>query len=726
MQATRKIITVINEHIQKAKDNQSAVSLPVIRVEKGVACLAFFVYVKPENNWTNTTKRPGGFILADITTGKIIDVKPCPKNEFSSQAHNREYRLMPESGFVPDEDYNDKMFGLLDNVRQMVIEGGEERYYKGLYEQYLSMVKKTAHQEYQVFYEDLSRLDGIQGREENQSQMQVNENDAHQEDDVKEKEPADKKSEPIEEKEPTKQGEGEHTSSQVVWDPSVNLSSVPERTYKMLERISEHVVLLESDTPNEIRFEYPLFCFTEDRTEGGDEWQELQVRLANNDLAKAHFRTTMKDTIFTACANKKKRGCMFGSCPYVAAAYIRFLKENNPQELTKQRNAFYANNPKWMKTPAILPTKRPDGISPEQLATGAQMYEDGRVSATISEDAHIQVQWQESLGPKGVQLQSRIISFEAIEKAKPIDDESWSLLGVDGNVLPRQVAWAIAALCPENAPKNKDSYSSKESNAAGEQSEAKLTDRGEPARLTPSVSPIKDVDPGQAKKTDGDTHDVQKAQEGSAESANNKRIPLYIDKGGAAYQCLNNRHITSFCGHAICDDYEPRPETIRAVKALLKDKGFQNIIEVAIGDFNPQESGEKTAYLVSGIRKDIDVSVLRRFHANTVVILFAAKPVLDALFADQVVKGIYAYCSMRESKYNLDAIYKDIQNALPPELSEKLTEQSRQSLAQWLKNRAIPDNPDGIPSWITWQCILAGRIVFDNGTQERNKGYAKK
>ena len=710
MQATRKIVENIQKQIAEGLQNSAlTISFPVLRTEDGQAYLAVFGCIKPENEWAGVTARPKSYCLVDIASGEMRGAYLAQKRDFSGRSHEKSYRYYPEDKFVPSEEYLDEVYDLMDQVRQMVLEGLEPRHYAEIYNKYLQMIKRTVHAEYRVFYDDLCGKTGLAPKNAPEASGQ------------------DSRSE-------QKEAATFHPKD-VHWQPEHNLSTVPDRTFHMLERVAEHIVLLETDKQGEVRFEYPMFCFAGDRQDSGDEWQELQTRLANGDFKKARFRTMAKNTIFTSCANSKKRGCLFGSCPYVAAAYIRFLKDYYPERLKEERE-----RAKVKATTLVYPLEgiacgRPVDIADAELDAARAVYENGTLSVTKTEQDSILVEWQESLGPKGVQLMQRTIPVGALSDA--VTETGWGIKDKEGVLLPQTIALALAALAlPETANKQPDATKEEREPAAEaitEVPDKATTDSKRDEVVAISVSMPqegeqiqqnegKDTKPAAAEKL---AATEQKAVQGQERSDGGGGRPIYIDKGSPAYTCLNNRDITEVYGHIICKGNEPSPECLKAMHSLLQKKGYQKIIEVKADQFQPDRMMPKTAFLITGLRKNTDTRAFRRFVPDVAIILCASKVVFESLCADPVIRNIYAKCAMREERMDIDVIYRRMTEKLPREMQKTLSEQSKQALAAWIKGKALPDNEDGVAAFVAWQCVLENRLIFE-GQERGGKPREKK
>ena len=132
---------------------------------------------------------------------------------------------------------------------------------------------------------------------------------------------------------------GQEKASQK-WKPKENLSELPDRYFHIAERIADMIVFLPERDGN-IRFQHPAFCFQEDSLPDADPWLVMQAKLMHADVRMRKHEVAPEKTIYTTCTYRDR--CLFNVCPYVTAAYIRYLKDNDPEELEAQREAYRAN-----------------------------------------------------------------------------------------------------------------------------------------------------------------------------------------------------------------------------------------------------------------------------------------------------------------------------------------------------------------------------------------------
>lgn len=133
-----------------------------------------------------------------------------------------------------------------------------------------------------------------------------------------------------------------YTIDDVLWTPTEDLSVLPDRYFHIAERISEHIEFLPC-AKKEIRFSYPLFCFRSDTQPGRDPWQMMQAKVLDPkaEIKSGRYQIRPDGSIYTSC--RYKDHCIFLTCPYIIAAYIKYLSIKDPSELAAQR-AKYAEN----------------------------------------------------------------------------------------------------------------------------------------------------------------------------------------------------------------------------------------------------------------------------------------------------------------------------------------------------------------------------------------------
>ena len=225
------------------------------------------------------------------------------------------------------------------------------------------------------------------------------------------------------------------------WKPVVNLSPLDEFMYRRLEELSEYITFLPCEEEGVLRYEYPVVCNNEDAGENGDVWLSILHRLSKGGYKHGHSRIKPGKSVFMqmSCAAK----CHFAGCPYVIAAYIRYLKEFDPNELERQRNVYHANRFTGIKeVPSVIPYHM-DGssVTKEELDKGLKCFDSGRFAISMSwPEEIVEVSWRKQARGKEEQLLHARIRKEELEKKAFRAD---NVRAEDGSTLPRGIALAI-------------------------------------------------------------------------------------------------------------------------------------------------------------------------------------------------------------------------------------------------------------------------------------------
>lgn len=130
-------------------------SLPVIYCENGKAYLAWFIYFFSDDDIRKGKfGRPRAWIVADIETGEMIERRSTKDIEFSDASYDVKYNVRTEPKYTSIEEYCNKIFGILDSVRNKIIKG--EKFPEEEYQNYLEEILPNVSKKYQRFYRDLS------------------------------------------------------------------------------------------------------------------------------------------------------------------------------------------------------------------------------------------------------------------------------------------------------------------------------------------------------------------------------------------------------------------------------------------------------------------------------------------------------------------------------------------------------------------------------------------
>ena len=346
MEATGKIFKNLLEYMRAfMKGKKLGLSHPVLREENGKIFLSFFV-TTPDFQ-TKQTPRPEYYILSDISSGKLNFAYQCTKRDFCNEPYDRKYSTLLPSAV--SREMIDQLYSLLDRARQSIIETNDPAHYRPLTDKYMARLKDIVPTEMAVFYDALYRLPDIPAKEE-MPFASVNEpaDMMQKTEEIKKETPPVPPVPPVspvttaEPEPPAAPAEKKaYTVKDVSWKPEINLTTLHEDDFRILEKVADAIKFLPCDTEGQIRYAYPLFCFEKDRMTDDDIWKELEKRTERGlfENTMGHFRLKPKKSIYNKCPNAKE-SCMFRYCPYIAAAYIKYLKETDPGELVREREEF--------------------------------------------------------------------------------------------------------------------------------------------------------------------------------------------------------------------------------------------------------------------------------------------------------------------------------------------------------------------------------------------------
>lgn len=152
----RKIIDELNRLVVGGAKVLHGMSHPVIRktADKHYA-IAIFVLTYSKTDLDNELlPRPSKWILADVTTGEVIQENLCSALDFSEQSFEKMYssKILHESPIT--RAYYDNMYNIFDTIRTVLFDTGSLD--PKLYQEYMELLLKIIPQEYQIFYTELS------------------------------------------------------------------------------------------------------------------------------------------------------------------------------------------------------------------------------------------------------------------------------------------------------------------------------------------------------------------------------------------------------------------------------------------------------------------------------------------------------------------------------------------------------------------------------------------
>ena len=559
---------------------------------------------------------------------------------------------------------------------------------------------------------------------------------------------------------------------EIDWTPQVNLSLLPERHFRAMNRIAEQVRFLNCEVPGKLKYEFPLYCFSRDGEGVKDPWIELAYLLRNGNLQKGRFRTTPRDTIYSICPKGKENNCLFGKCPYMVAAYIRYLKATNPQELKRQRNDYRENrftrDVRYLGEPGYE-IRLPERMDPQKLARGLAIADSGLFSAMRDDGASVRVLWLEDLGPKGYQIMERILPCQELSSGRP-SPESWR--DRNGSGLPGNIAYAVLAdyldrkglfestmqnlkgraqaeaaqaeageaaagtdkkksdITAEAAPAGKKKEEKTENRGSGTKEDRKANREAEPSARKPEQARQEAAPERQPEKEApkaGDAKEAEKNKSGSSASA----LAEYADPSSKAYRCVMSPDAKTFYGSIIHDGDPRKSMAFRALTKALKEKGFTGaklLPAAMLAEEDRKKAG--TLFAVTGFdwllrkedkgeeekgKRDETIKALHTFLPESGTILLLSEEESRALFAlDPSLQQIYGTCTLREQAPSTDALYERFLKCLPEELKKKVDANTKPGFERWYdKNwNRLPATEETLADYLAWRCTINGNIRF--------------
>lgn len=650
MQATRRIVAKIQEAL-KAKITD--LSLPVLRTTNGVIQIAMFVIEKKSADETETN-RPDFYLLLNVGSGEVELPVTChakPQNDFSREPYDKKYSSALPDGVEITEETLDELYEAMDGIRQMILEGVEASTYLKEYQEYMKKVLRIVPPSLCVFYRELSNLSGGEPAQRERAEEQV------QPETIKTYDAKDTK-----------------------WKFSVSdLSTVPQSIYSIAERIADNFIkFLPCDKPGFVRFEYPLLCTALDQKTSADPWMELTVRSANGGLSKGHFRSTSKKSIYTTCGKGQNGQCIFGCCPYVIAAYIRYLTDYDPKELARQRRRYKENrleiDEKQLHVKGYDIPMMQD-VEKEKALAGLSLLDNGRITVRRTHE-YINLSWCEDLGPKGMQLQTRDIPFA--EFSKPVHE----IRDLGGNEVKEEFLYAAKTYCLIASGKWKGYIQKGNPKAEPENASAKKKDVDEPSQRTDAEQRTRDT--GEQR---------------------------WISKSSAAYRCASNQSIKSFYGCYQVTDKNAMESTLNELYDMLSRKGVKNVRSVVLKDLSyPLQTD--TLYIVESLKSEHIPEALQIFSPGDSIVLCGTKQELDFLLNDPIVRSIYGMCYINGPQADILEVYRTVTRLLPEHLKSQINEDTERLFVEWAKTRTFPSDVLSAAELIAWQCQVDNSLVF--------------
>ena len=677
MQAIRKILQELNSKL--SNQNNAFISQPVLYRLDNKLYIAIFASERTKTEPPSIAK-PEFFCLTDISTGKLLACKKCDEGSLNGVKVKTTYSV-PNVTSVNEDDY-DKVYELFDSARQAYIEMPDKENYLVIYAKYMDGIKTLLPTDHIELYEALSiktkRYNPPTDKEEEKTEKEITTENKEK---TESKEKAENK-EKIENKEEPDNKE----KTTYKWTPEKNLSSSPERMVNVLSAIAKKITILEEDE-EKIKYEYPVFCFEEDRKTDMDPWLELQARIINDDIQTGRFKTPKFKSIYMTCTHGKEK-CIFGKCPYYAAAYLKKLQMEDGTELERQKKESRKNKEQLTDVNISIS----DAVDKEMVKKYLPLARSGKISLVKKNEDEVEIEYIESLGPKGCQIIGRTV------KKDSLSDMSDVMCDINGNEIPKNIIGAIMAEYADTAPQDK------KENVGQTKAEPKAKEAAAQGEENPCVRDTKGAD--------------------NIPKDNAFSITKVIDKGSLTWRILTNKDIKSFFAMMVEGEREKDEKLLKSVLKLLFDKGCTTIQRIDLSSF-PEKADTSVLYVVD-VSDTTDAHKLKMFIPDGKIILYGKKPQLDVLSKQHPIREIYAKCILRSEKIDYNAVFLDVIKLLPETLRNECRNVPVQQFINWIKAQSLPLNADGIPAYITWLCVAENRLVFVKPAQPQKQNGGNK
>ncbi|RXS72588.1 hypothetical protein [Blautia faecicola] len=641
MQATRKIMEqIINA--SKISQKPAYISYPVLRSEDNKIYLAAFSIEFDDSE----KECPQVCITMDIENGQMKTSRICKKTNFS--------KIMLQ-GKNASEEFNDQVYGLMDGIRQSLIEGVPLSDIQERYTKYMNTIIGAVSNDYKILYKDLSNI-------------------------MKDENPVRKN----------------YIIDQVRWNPEKNLSDIPEMLYTIAEQIAEYIKFLPMDAPNVIRYEYPDFCLEKDQEMICNPWSELLVKLHTGYDRKRHYKTTTKKkTILTTCMMGQSKGCIFGCCPYFIAAYIRFLKDFHPEELKRQRDQ-YKKNRFAIDAKGLNRLKCKIQISKnaekEKVKSGLSLVDSGKFFI-IQKDNVIRISYIDGRLETAAQVNENEISIEDVNNNPP--DQ---IKDVNGNIVNEEWIYALYAVYLVTNGMWNDFFNKKSSNIK-EVKSSEIKD----SKI--KVKPVKT----QEKKTESNHTNFSYVGFDLGKDEYKGTQQTY------AYRCANDPECRSFYGIYQYTDNSDL-SAVNDILRALKTRGAVSGWEMVELNKLPEKFDQNILYIVNDIRTKKVPEILEIFATGCFVLLCGDKADVESLLdASPIIQEMYTKCMLYGNKPDVQEVYQKVYHLLPESLKRSMKNASKEQLADWIHNNILPRNVESAAEYIAWRCTVERKIVFKVG-----------
>lgn len=429
MISTKKILEDIEKKVSAKFNIKAAASYPTIRFEDGTNKIAMFISEQDEDG---TLSKPILMFLIEVETGKALKGVKCADEPFYEDNGLDWY---PGVKSVSDEsDSLIEMYTVFDSIRQAISENADSQYVLELYADYMNRLNDRIPEECRPLYNALSMPRFSTGEES--KRKTVEKRHAEEKDSISNTpENTQLIANDDTEKEEAEVG-AEYSLKNINWSPISSLSKLPERTYRLISRIAPYIEILKTDTPDKIKYSYPIYCEWSDVTKGADKWVDLLNRLRSGTVPMGHYKIRPGKNLYSTC-KKGTVSCVFGKCPYVVAAYINYLKETNPNKLEKEREEYHKNRFSIdAQHSETLPYSLivPKNLNSEKLMRGLEDTDDYYVACVPVNSGLFSITWYD-----GDDKKSAVISQQEFMSGRlPFRD-------VSSHDIPERVCYALVA-----------------------------------------------------------------------------------------------------------------------------------------------------------------------------------------------------------------------------------------------------------------------------------------
>lgn len=481
---------IIDTTLQKTfippTEEMYGISHPVIRKDGDGYCLSSycFTYTKPEAG-KYVLSRPMWYCTADLNSGALLSIHSCSSsNDFSTADRSGTYTVL--QGDCSKNIRYQNIAHLLDEARKELQKSGEP--VSPPYREYMEALLAMVPDAFGRFYLDLSvPLDDTEDAQafrvlRDEVVVRAGENMPAQ-GSVHVPSTGKGPDAPAAPPEKPAHTDGHGPESRLIveavraacrsydssfsncagreWKPERNLSLLSPDRFMALLRLSETIQFLDTGGNEGIKFSHPALCTRRDFTRGADTWQELQYRaLLQKDVLRGHLMITPRKNLFTRCTASVAKKCVFPYCPYIVAAYMRYLAEGFKDRLFQEAEQGVSGH---IRSGGPLPADKVR-IPKTDLDRASTWIRCGLCSIRESKNAYritATVCGQACAGPLDAFYASPVLFYDSISKEAALcgTDESGRFRMDDGRPFNKELGDLLAAFLighdclPEHFPR---------------------------------------------------------------------------------------------------------------------------------------------------------------------------------------------------------------------------------------------------------------------------------